>query len=194
MLPHLRDPPLGGAGMRTPTPHLIAAACTAGDPEASYRHAELAIHDELQRSLTEYPHIWRSPEEGVMVLGEEIDELWDEVRGNRVGRARAEAAQVGAMAVRFIADLYEQTGAARDRGRTAAAEVHALRTTVGPQGRLLSSSHEGFGFLKREYDTLWSAIRFDDPAREWAARVGAMSVRFIAEIASAPAPMVVSVR
>lgn len=192
MLPHLRDPAMGGAGMRTP--HLIAAACTAGDPEASYRHAELAIHDELQRSLTEYPHIWRSPEEGVMVLGEEIDELWDEVRGNRVGLARAEAAQVGAMAVRFIADLYEHTGAARDRGRTAAAEVHALRSVVGPRGRLLSSSHEGFGFLKREYDALWSAIRFDDPARELAARVGAASVRFIAEITSAPAPMVVSVR
>ncbi len=176
------------------TPHLIATACSAGDPDARYRHAEFAIWDEWQRSLVEYPQIWHSPEEGVMVLGEELDELWDEVRGNHIGLARAEAAQVGAMAVRFIADLYEHAGAARDRGRTAAAEAQAVRSLVGPRGRLLSSSHEGFGFLKREYDALWSAIRFDDPARELAARVAAMSVRFIAEISSVPAPVGVSVR
>ena len=77
------------------TPHLLASACTASDPEARYHQAELAIWDELARSLTEYPQIWRSPKEGAMVLGEEVDELWDEIRGNHVGRARAEAAQVG---------------------------------------------------------------------------------------------------
>jgi hypothetical protein len=176
------------------TPHLIATACTASDPDARYRHAELAVWDELQRSLTEYPQIWRSLEEGVMVLGEKIDDLWDEVRGNHIGRARAEAAQVGAMAVRFIADLFEPTGGARERGRTAAADARLVRPLVGPQGRTLSSSHEGFGFLKREYDALWSAIRFEDPPRELAARVAAMSVRIIAEITSAPVPVAVSVR
>ena len=171
------------------TPHLLAGACTVGDPEGPYRHAELAIWDELTQSLTEYPHIWASAEEAAMVLGEELDELWDEVRANQIGRARAEAAQVGAMAIRFIADLYEPVGPARDRCRAAAAEQHVVRAAVGPTGRVLLSSHEGFGFLKREFDALWSAVRFDDPARPAAARVAAMAVRFIAEITSVSTPV-----
>ncbi|OBF76113.1 MULTISPECIES: hypothetical protein [Mycobacteriaceae] len=176
------------------TPHLIAPACTASDPEAPYRHAELAVWDEWLRSLAEYPTIWRSYEEGAAVLGEKVDDLWDEVRANHIGRARAEAAQVGAMAVRFIADLCEPAGAARVRGRTAVADAQAVRSMVGPHGRMLASSHEGFGFLKREYDALWSAVRFDDPVRELAARVAWMSVRFIAEMSSATVAAMAPVR
>ena len=71
------------------TPYLLASACTASDPEARYHQAELAIWDRLTGSLAEYPRIWRSPEEGAMVLAEEVDELWDEIRGNHIGRARA---------------------------------------------------------------------------------------------------------
>ncbi|MBS4730554.1 hypothetical protein MSM1_20265 [Mycobacterium sp. SM1] len=169
------------------TPHLLAGAYTTGDPEAGYRHAELAVRDELSRALAEYPQLWRSLEEGAMVLGEEVDELWDEVRHDRIGCARVEAAQVGAMAIRFIADLYEPRGSARERCRAAIAEQQAVRSAVGPAGRALSSAHEAFGFVKREYDALWSAIRFDEPARPAAARVAAMAVRFIAEITRTPA-------
>jgi hypothetical protein len=105
------------------TPHLLASACTASDPETRYHQAELAIWDELARSLTEYPQIWRSPEEGAMALVARVPR-WDEIRGNHVGRARAEAAQVGAMALRFIADLYEPDSArsaATQRGQDPAA-------------------------------------------------------------------------
>lgn len=122
-----------------------------------------------------------------MVLAEEVDELWDEVRGNRIGLARAEATQVGAMAIRFIADLYEPAGTAQMRSRAAASEAQLARTLVGPSGRALASSHEGFGYVKREFDALWSAVRFDDPARELAARVAGSSIRFIAEIVPAAA-------
>lgn len=173
------------------TPHLIATACTSGDLAGRHRHAELAIWDELQRSLTEYPQIWRTLEEGAMVLAEEVDDLWDEIRANHCGRARAEAAQVGAMAVRFIADLYEPYGGAKVRCRAAVTDAQVVRSAVGPHGRLLSSSHEGFGFLKREYESLWSAIRFGDPAREPAARVAAMALRFMAEIPNVTAPVAV---
>jgi hypothetical protein len=176
------------------TPHLLASACSASDPAARDHQAELAVWQELTRSLVEYPQIWRSLEEGAMVLGEEVDELWDEIRANHVGRARAEAAQVGAMALRFVADLYEPSGPARQRGRVAADEAHAALGVTGPQGRVFSSSHEAFGFLKREYDALWSAVRFDEPARPMAVRVAALAVRFIAEITSATTPVAVAVR
>uniref|UniRef100_A0A5Q5BSU8 Uncharacterized protein n=2 Tax=unclassified Mycobacterium TaxID=2642494 RepID=A0A5Q5BSU8_MYCSS len=167
------------------TPHLLASACTTSNPADRYHQAELAVWDELVRSLAEYPRVWRSPEEGAMVLAEEVDELWDEIRRNRVGLARAEAVQVGAVALRFIADLYEFGAAAQDRCRVAAAEQHDAVAAVGPRGRSVASSHEAFGFLRREFDALWSAIRFDEPARPAAARVAAMAVRFIAETASA---------
>ena len=162
----------------------MATACIAGDPEGPYRHAELAIWDELNRSLVEYPRVWGSAEEAAMILGEEVDELWEDVRANRIGRARAEAAQVGAMAVRFIADLYQPSALARERYRAAIGEQGAMRPEVGPGGRALTSSHEGFGFLKREYDALWSSICMGREARTAASRVAAMAVRFIAEITS----------
>lgn len=167
------------------TPHLIAAPHRAGDRGAGYRHAELAVWDELQASREVFSSRWLSPEEGAMVLAEELDELWDEIRGNRVGLARAEAAQAGAMALRFIADLYESADSARDRDRRAADAAGVARGAVGPQGRVLASTHEGFGFMRREFDALWSAIRFDDPPRLCAVRFAAVSVRFIAEISSA---------
>lgn len=170
------------------TPHLLASACTASDPEARYHQAELAIYDELMASLGTFPQTWLSAEEGATVIGLEVDDLRDEVRGNRIGRARAEAAQVGAMALRFIADLYQPSGPGDLWYRTAADEQRAARAHVGPAGRAFATSHEAFGFLKREYDALWMAIRFDEPARPIAARVAALSVRFIAEISTAPAP------
>lgn len=176
------------------TPQLLAVADTETDlstpaeisaaPQGPYLNAELAIWDELARSLTQYPRIWLSIEEAAMVLGEEVDELWDDVRANQIEHARIEAAQVGAMAIRFIADLYGPTAPARERCRAAVAEQRTARAAVGPRGRVLASSHEGFGFMRREYDALWSAVRFDDPARPAAARVAAMAVRFMAEITS----------
>lgn len=172
--------PAPGACMRTP--HLLATHAAAGDPEGPYRHAELALWDELMSSFEGYPRSWLSLEEGAWVLGEEVDELWDEVRHNRIGCARAEAVQVAAMAVRFIADLYEPAGSVRERCRVALVEQRGLRTAVGPAGRVLSSTHEAFGFVKREFDSLWSAICFRDVARPAAGRVAAASVRFVAEI------------
>lgn len=176
------------------TPHLLASACTTSDPEARYHQAELAVWQELTHSYAEYPQIWRSLEEGAMVLGEELDELWDEIRANHIGRARAEAAQVGAMALRFDADLFQQSGSARQRGRVAADEARTVLSVAGPQDRVFASSHEAFGFLKREYDALWSAVRFDEPARPMAGRVAALSVRFIAEITGAATPLAVAAR
>lgn len=168
------------------TPHLLAGSCTS-DPADRVRRAELAVWDELIQTLAQHPGQWRSLEEGAMVLAEEVDELWEDVRRNQIGHSRAEAAQVAAMAIRFVADLYEPPGPAVERFRAAAAAAAAVRESVGPRGRVLSSSHEGFGFVKREYDSLWAAVRFDEPARGCGLRVAAAAVRFIAEIHSAPA-------
>lgn len=165
----------------TPTLRLLASGCSASDLAGRHRQAELAIRDELSAARRSYPRTWLSLEEGATILSEEVDELWDEVRFNHIGLARAEAVQVGAMAVRFISDLYE-VGRDIDRDLIAAGEVAPMVTNVGPRGRSLASSHEAYGFLKREHDALWTAVRFGDPARPAGARVAAMAVRFISEI------------
>lgn len=48
---------------------------------------------------------FNSSHEGYAVLAEELDELWDDVKANNLEHAIEEAVQVGAMAVRFIADM-----------------------------------------------------------------------------------------
>lgn len=47
----------------------------------------------------------RGPHEGYAVILEEIEELWEAVRRDDLSQALHEAAQVGAMAARFINDL-----------------------------------------------------------------------------------------
>lgn len=175
------------------TPHLLTS-CKATDLDAAYRHAELAIWDEFQGSLTEHPRVWLSLEEGAMVLREEVEEVWDEVRANRNGRARAEAAQAGAMALRFVCDLHETAGSPQARGRLAANDAHRALATVGPQQRTYASSHEAHGYLQREFDALWSAVKRGEPTRELAIRVAAAATRFVAEIVTAPAPLTVVAR
>lgn len=167
------------------SPHLLAS-CNTADPETGYRRAESAIWEELTRCLDQYPQAWNSPEEGAMLLAEELDELWDEVRGNRLGLARAEATQVGAMAVRFIADIYGGNDSPRERCHTVLIQQRGIRSSVGPAGRLCSSSHEAFGFLRREFDALWSAVLHVEDARSPAIRMTAAAVRFIAEAPAAP--------
>lgn len=69
----------------------------------------------LQCVLNEYDSAsskfepFNSAHEGYAVLAEEVDELWDEVKGHdgyeRTARMRNEAVQVAAMALRFLTDI-----------------------------------------------------------------------------------------
>lgn len=53
-----------------------------------------------------------SPHEGYAIMLEEMDELWEEVKGNKVAGAHErqieEAKQVAAMAIRYIVDIVKQ--------------------------------------------------------------------------------------
>lgn len=68
------------------------------------------ILDELYRARAKFPRPESSAHEGYAVLAEEVDELWDEVKGhspNRKDRMREECIQIAAMAIRFIEDVCE---------------------------------------------------------------------------------------
>ena len=64
------------------------------------------VRAEVERAVRKHRPM-RSPHEGYAVIKEELDELWDEIKGDR-GRelsALEEAMQVAAMGVRHITDL-----------------------------------------------------------------------------------------
>lgn len=168
--------------MRSTQHLMIATTCVAADRQELYRHAERAVCDELARSFAEYPQLWKSAEEGVTVLLEEIDELGDEIRSNHTGRQQLEAVQVGAMAIRMITDLGGGAGSVQQRRHDAMDAARTAREVVGPRGRQFASSHEGFGFVKREAHALWDAVIAGSDTSTPAARVAAAAVRFLVEV------------
>ena len=72
------------------------------------KEAEDLVLYELRSAQTAFP-VFHGPHEGYAVILEEMDELWDEIRrkpNDRLSiRLREEAAQVAAMALRFMIDL-----------------------------------------------------------------------------------------
>ncbi len=83
------------------------------------------IRAEALRAATKFP-AFNSAHEGYGVLLEEVDELWDEVKGDAPDRAAEECVQVGAMAVRFLTDL----GGAILDGAKRNTEAHRLRMAL----------------------------------------------------------------
>ncbi len=67
------------------------------------------LERELARALGKHGRL-RSAHEGYAVIKEELDEMWEEVRRDDLEGALREAAQVGAMAMRFIWDLTPADG------------------------------------------------------------------------------------
>lgn len=62
-----------------------------------------SVVSELTLASSKFP-AFHSPHEGFAILKEEVDELWTEVKANDRERAREEAIQVAAMALRFLLD------------------------------------------------------------------------------------------
>lgn len=63
------------------------------------------ILEELTKATEKFGP-FNSMHEGYAVILEELDELWDEIKLNNLNKAREEAVQVAAMAIRFLCDLY----------------------------------------------------------------------------------------
>ena len=68
-------------------------------------YALAEIQNEFEKASKKFPR-FNSTHEGYAVLKEEVDELWDNIKGNGTNSLlREEAIQVGAMAMRFLVDL-----------------------------------------------------------------------------------------
>ncbi len=63
------------------------------------------IEAEYTNARHKFPTEFNSYHEGYAIIKEELDELWDEIKGDQWNlKLRDEAIQVAAMAIRFIID------------------------------------------------------------------------------------------
>lgn len=110
--------PIGGGNVTRAVSQLLNAAAKALDARppdfyTAYDDACAEIFHEAIEARRAYPP-FNSSHEGYAVLLEEVDELWADVKTNNVEHAIEEAIQVGAMAIRFIADMRAKTLATSD--------------------------------------------------------------------------------
>ena len=85
------------------------------DVITAYSAASTDILTEAVRARRQFP-AFNSAHEGASVLREEFEEMWDEVKADQLELAIAEAIQVGAMAIRFVADMRAKSAAAATFG------------------------------------------------------------------------------
>jgi hypothetical protein len=71
------------------------------------------VRAEIVRARSKHDR-FHSPHEAYAVLLEEVDELWDDVKANRLEPSLIEAVQVAAMAVRYILDLKDRVDPASE--------------------------------------------------------------------------------
>ena len=64
---------------------------------------------ELDKAVKEFG-AFNSAHEGIAIIKEEYDELWDEIKKRDWNKAdmREEAIQLGAMAIRFVFDIIQE--------------------------------------------------------------------------------------
>ena len=74
-------------------------------PDGKYGEATEAIYREVMKAKEVHKSDFNSLHEGYSVLNEEVDEMWDEVKCDNRQKAIEEAIQVGAMAIRFVAEF-----------------------------------------------------------------------------------------
>ena len=82
------------------------------DEDAELTHSEVLtdivgeVTEEYLDAVSKFGP-FSSAHEGYAVILEELDEMWTEIKRNDIRRAREEAVQVAAMAIRFLVDTRE---------------------------------------------------------------------------------------
>lgn len=150
----------------------------------AYSAAITAIRDELAQARARFRPLV-SLTEALWVIAEEVDELWEAVRGDDTDGAIAEAVQVAAMAVR----LAVETGSNRDSDSefAIASALLVVQTLVvisrDERPASCASLKEGYGLLHRHFTRLLKAVEDDraDGANNHALALAAATTRFVAE-------------
>ena len=74
-------------------------------PDGPAGDAVREIYEELQRARAKFAP-FKNGHEGHSVVREEFEEFWDAIKANDIKGARDEAVQLGAMAARFLVEVF----------------------------------------------------------------------------------------
>lgn len=75
-------------------------------PQYNYQAAaDLALKEIVRAKIKHGDYKFVGAHHGYGVLLEEVDEMWDAIKADKIEQAVKEAVQVAAMAIRFIAEL-----------------------------------------------------------------------------------------
>lgn len=74
-------------------------------PDGKYGEATQAVYEEVKRAKSIHKQDFNSTHEGFAVLKEEVDEMWDDIKANKLNPSIQEAIQVAAMAIRYVAEF-----------------------------------------------------------------------------------------
>ncbi len=85
-------------------PDQIMDACMS-DRSSSIMDVQSLVSAELERGYHKFPRPQSSLHEGYAVMLEEVDEMWTDIKADRLAEALIEAIQVAAMAIRLIVDV-----------------------------------------------------------------------------------------
>lgn len=118
------------------------------DPPFHRIAAALIEHEARQAREQHGNNPFASPYEGLGVIYEEWDEFADEIRANHLEAAVHEAIQLGAMALRFVADMYPRLNTPPQLHRVTIGAQHGRDTrikwcnVIGGQGAPASTNDD----------------------------------------------------
>ncbi|SHU29087.1 Uncharacterised protein [Mycobacteroides abscessus subsp. abscessus] len=151
--------------------------------------AQTAVWAELSAARTRFRPL-ASLTEAIWVLAEEVDELWEAVRGDDTSHAIAEATQVAAMAARLIVEAGPRRSGDVEQDLTNAQALISALVCLSHDERPqpCASLKEGYGFLHRHFSRALKAVEEDRPeaAHNHCAGLAAATIRFIDEARSCP--------
>lgn len=118
------------------------------DPPFHRTAAALIEHEARQAREQHGNNPFASPHEGLGVIYEEWDAFADEIRANNLEAAVNEAIQLGAMALRFVADMYPRLNRPPQLHRVTIGAQHGRDTrikwsnVIGGQGGWVTNENE----------------------------------------------------
>lgn len=137
----------------------------------------LSIKKELESANKKHGSKFNSPVEGCMILKEELDEMWDDIKSNFTTRAILECRQVAAVAIKNLLNFSDKA--------TIINVLFGIKDDLSREFYLkkFNSTHEGYGYILESYEQFWNKVKMGNINYncDSCIPIAALSVKFIVD-------------